>query len=293
MLHPPGSDGPDGRAVRTLLLERARAELEKASAATSPDVRLRFDLGEVYFDLDRYEDSIQVLEPALAMAPHDSASASAWLSLAFAAAHLDRSRLERDAYDAYLKLSLNDRSVLNVLSNRAESEMRMGNLDEAIAGYREVIDRIEQTPFGRATDYEVMVLARWGLAVALDRNGDPIQSEREAFTASEEDPTEGYIGNRENVFFVPDYERDWYYAIGRAQRAKHATDPGQALRFWKVVVDTWSDYLRRAAPTERWIPLAKAHLASAERESEAAAARYARVKLKHETPIRLGSHAVR
>ncbi len=201
-MHPPG---PAERRIRELLLERARAELEMASAATSPDVRLRFDLGEVYQDLRHYEEAVRVLEPALALAPRHSAAARAWLALAYSAAHLDRSREERDAYNAYLAVALDDRSTLSVLSNRAEAEMRLGNLDEAVAGYRDVIERIERAPFGQVEDFVTLVLARWGLAVALDRDGDPADAEHQASIVSQQDPDERIIGASEDdgVFFVP------------------------------------------------------------------------------------------
>jgi len=277
LMHPPG---PTNEAIRTLLRDRARAELEMGSAATSPDVRLRFDLGEVYEELKHYEQSIAVLEPALALSPRENGAAEAWLALAFSAAHLDRSRQERDAYDAYLALVPDGHSTLNVLSNRAESEMRLGELDEAVAGYRDVIDRIEHSAFGQGGDLDILVLARWGLAVALDRSGNPADAEHEALIAAKQDPAERIIGDQESVFFVPDYERDWYYALGRTQHAKQATDPRLAAKYWSLVVRTWADYLQRAAPTDRWVALAKAHLGSAQVEQRRADARLAAAKKK-------------
>jgi len=270
LMHPPG---PTVKALRTILLERARAELEAASAGTSPDVRLRFDLGEVYEDLDRHEEAIANLKPALAMAPHHPAAESAWIALALAAAKLDRSRDELLAYDAYLRESLDGHAGEDILSNRAEAEMRLGDLESAIAGYREVIDRIEHAKTLRGSEYQALVLARWGLAVALDRNGDRAEAEHEASKACEEDPAERIIGDQDSVFFVPAYERDWYYALGRAERAKREPDVRRAVEMWDLVVRTWADYVSRAASTERWLPLAKLHLASAESQLRASQAR--------------------
>jgi len=255
-------------------LQKARTELELASAATSPDVRLRYDLGQVYYALERFDEAIQVLEPALKLAPGGSGCAEAWLALAFAAAKTDRSRLELDAYDAYLAVALREHSILNILSNRAEAEMRLGNLDEAVAGYRDVIERIEHSGLVSMTEYQTLVLARWGLAVALDRNGNPAESEQVAFVASEQDPQEKLIGDQENVFFVPKYERDWYFALGRTQHARRALEPRVALLFWNLVEQTWASYVASAVPSDRWLALARAHLAAAQVERRSAAARY-------------------
>jgi tetratricopeptide (TPR) repeat protein len=252
-------------------LESARAALESASAATSPDARLRFDLGEVYERLGSHEEALAVLGPALAMAPNDGGAAGAWLAYAFAAAKLDRSREEIRGYDAALAASLEDRP--DILSNRAEAEMRLGNLDAAVAGYRDVIYRMEHAAVAHRSDESIRVLARWGLAVALDRDGDPTAAEEVAAIAMEEDPREASSGDHENVFFVPAYERDWYYALGRTEKAKRETDPRRALGAWDLVVRTWADYVKSAAKGDRWLPLARTHLASAEARKLAAAAR--------------------
>jgi len=274
-MYPPG---PDVRKIREALLERARAELEAASAATSPDVRLRFDLGEVYQGLRHYEEAARVLEPALAMAPRHSAALRAWRALADAAAHLERARQELDAYDAYLSLAPDDPWTLEVLGNRAEAEMRLGNLEQAVAGYRDVIERIEHAPFGQVEDFDVLVLARWGLAVALDRSGDSGDAQHEASVVAQQDPDERIIGRteEEGVFFRPEYERDWYLALGRGEHARQATDARDAMVKWSRVVQTWADYVRRASPDDRWVGLARAHLASAEAERDRAEARVVR-----------------
>lgn len=171
---------------------------------------------------------------------------------------------------------MSTRSTLNALSNRAEAEMRLGNLDEAVAGYRDVIERIEHMKFGTPGDYEALVLARWGLAVALDCSGDPAEAEHEAFVAAHQDPEEFYIGRPEpEVFFVPAYERSWYLALGRTQHAKHEPDVRLRLSLWNKVVKTWVDYVSAAGPHNRWVALARAHLASAEAEQREAAKRFA------------------
>jgi hypothetical protein len=167
--------------------------------------------------------------------------------------------------------------------------MRLGHLDEAVAGYREVISRIEHSGLLGSTEYVTLVLARWGLAVALDRIGDPVESEQVAFVASEADPQERFIGNPDEheVFFVPAYERDWYLALGRIQHARHALQADVAFHRWSLVVQTWQDYLGRASKNDRWLALARAHLASAQVELHASEARLKATLPKGKaTPVR-------
>src|SRR5580704_6145268 len=84
-----------------LRLEAARAMLEEADAAHSPDVRLQFDLGVVYSRLatrqqrlDYERRVVDVLVPALALAPDDPGATAALEALVYAYAKLDRPREE-------------------------------------------------------------------------------------------------------------------------------------------------------------------------------------------------------
>jgi tetratricopeptide (TPR) repeat protein len=266
------------KGLSTLFYERARAELEQGGAATSPDLRLRFDLAEALYLLERWGDVLSLLGPALATAPRSISTAEAWYQYALAAAKLDRSREEIYGYDQYLAIAPESLAVPSVLSNRAEAYMREGVLVEAVGGYREVIDIIERDPaYGQET--EALVLAHWGLTVALDRSGSRSESEQEAWKAAQMDPTEGIIGNRDGVFFVPEYERYWYLALGRAARARHETEPEIVFRYTGTVVKAWTDYITeasRASPPDRWLPLARSHLARAERDRKAAYERWRR-----------------
>ena len=61
---------------------RARVLLQQAGAEQSPDVRLRFDLGEIYADLDDNLRAIEVLQPALDLEPDHPAATAAFIALA-------------------------------------------------------------------------------------------------------------------------------------------------------------------------------------------------------------------
>jgi hypothetical protein len=152
--------------------------------------------------------------------------------------------------------------------NLAEAEMRLGNLTEAVSGYREAQQIAAEIP-GSALS---AILASWGLAAALDRAGDPAGSAREAKLAASMDTNERIIEkNMEDVFFEPEYERNWYVALGAQVDARAAADPRASLVHWKRAVHFWSAYLadaERADPKglPQWLPLARAHLEAANRE---------------------------
>jgi tetratricopeptide (TPR) repeat protein len=253
--------------LHELRLQQARSELEAADAGASADVRLRFDLGHVYEELKHSQQAIDVLQPALAMAPDHPAAAEAWIDLGFAYAHLDKSREERDAYDAYLARTPDGPGRATALLDRAEAEMRLGHLDDAVLGYRDTIDVCDTSSVLNDL-FDVGVLARWGLAVALDRAGDATGGAREALLATQLDP-KAEILNGPDTFFVPEYERDWYMGLGRIEHAKQESEPRKAAVLWGVVEKTWADYVTNADPKDRWLSLAKAHLATAQKRRAA------------------------
>jgi len=266
--------------------EAAEVWLEAAHAESSPDVRLRFDLGEVYEGLEHYGRAIQVLRSALAEQPDHPAAAVAWEELAYAYAHLDQSHEEIAAYDAYLARTRSLDAKATVLGNRAEAEMRLGNLEEAIAGYREAIAVSESV--SNVTGLIVSdILARWGLAIALDRSGDETSGIREAAEAARLEqgatgrPPGSLIGDEgpeSLVFFVPDYERFYYLGLGMVERAKQATEARAAAALWAKAASLWSQYIagaetwnaRHKDRSDRWLPMARAHLAKAQKQRAAA-----------------------
>ncbi len=251
--------------------EGARAMLEAAGAATSPDVRLRFDLGEIYQQMNRHEKAVELLRPAIESSPDHPGTTDASLALAYAYARLDRPREERDAYLMFLARSTDERARTTALLNLAEAEMRLGNLSDAVVGYRDAVEAASALPNG-IDGSKTAVLAVWGLAVALDRSGDPAGAAEQAKFATQLDPKEAIIGDTTDVFFVPEYERQWYFGLGAAARARNAKDPRVAVRGWAQAEARWSTYLAEAerATSDRWVALARAHRDRARIEKAAA-----------------------
>ncbi len=256
---------PLGRVERDKRLDEARAILEEAHAADSPDVRLRFDLGTVYEALNRHTAAAAVLEKALAMAPDHPAAEDAWLTLAYAYAHANEPKKERDAYVKYLARSTYGSGRVTATLNLAEAEMRLGHLEEAIAGYRDAIQMATQVPSAGDTG----VLAVWGLAVALDRSGDTSGAMTEAKWATEIDHRRT-IEDTVNVFFVPAYERLWYFGLREMAMARAAKGAPDAVMHWQQAEGIWSAYLEKAEPADPWRARARVHHNAAHAERVAA-----------------------
>ena len=267
---------PRSFLTRQASLERARDLLEGAHAETSPDLRLRFDLGEVYQELDLYDRAIAVLKPALALGPDHAAAADAWLALAYAHAKRGEQAGERDAYRAYLALETNERRRVTAWLNLAEAEMHLGRLAEAVEGYREAMRLAASLPFSPSLQ-ESSTLALWGLAVALDRSGDGAGSREQAELAIRWDPGEQLIGHSPNVFFVPAYERQWYLALAAMAHASVAKEAREAVGHLRIAEGHWTVYVQSASEKDRWLPLARVRLAHAKRARQDAEGR-ARVK---------------
>jgi tetratricopeptide (TPR) repeat protein len=238
-------------------LDRARLMLEQAHAEQSPDAVLRFDLGEVYSLQQHYQRVIDVLEPALQMAPDHPAALDAFVALANAYAQLDRSLEERDVYERYLARTTDDRSRAIAILNMAEADMHLGNLTEAVAGYREAIQLAAALPNIIELEDSTGALAVWGLAVALDRSGDVSGGAVQARLATQLDPGMRIIKSGRNVFFVPAYERKWYLALGYTEEAKLTKSSRDAAAAWAKVEAQWTDYVAQATANDRWLALAR------------------------------------
>jgi tetratricopeptide (TPR) repeat protein len=224
-------------------LHRARTLLEQAGAASSPDVRLRFDLGEVYAALDDNVRAKAILQPAVDAAPDHPAAVEAFITLANAYAKLDQSDEERRVYERFLPKVTDERSRSTAMLNLAEAHMHLGDLEASIAGYRATIDLAAQLPNLIELAYHTGALAVWGLAVALDRANDIPSGAKEAKLALVLDHDMAIIRLNPSVFFSPARERNWYVALGFTEYAKDAEDARAAATWWQRAEGCWREYV--------------------------------------------------
>ncbi len=300
LMHPPVGEGAL-RLDDELRLEAARAMLEEADAAHSPDVRLRFDLGIAYSALgslqrrnDMQEKVVAVLAPALASADslEDPAATGALEALVYAYAKLDRPHDELETWRRYIPRLVDDRVRATAMMNMGEAEMRLGRVDDALGTFREVVrlcGELPNTP-GVGSTY---VLALWDVAVALDRSGDPRGALETAAKAAHVDlggRTGAYlIAKDPDVFFVPDWERLWYLALGAASEAREVDDARDAAVLWAAAERSWGQYVARAAATgahDPWMAIARVRLDNARAQRVGAEQRAA--KLPPRAPTRGG-----
>ncbi|HTR97488.1 MAG TPA: hypothetical protein VMH61_06255 [Candidatus Acidoferrales bacterium] len=287
LLVPPADDDAPIPIIRDeqmeLRLEAARALLEEAHAADSPDVRLRLDLGIVYYQLgyrqgrrDMYELAVRVLAPATeAMAarefgpPDGEGLNTALESLVYSYANLNRPRDELATWHRYIPRLVDDRVRATMLMNMGEAEMRLGRVDDAVATFREV-ERLCGTLPNSPGVIQTYVLDLWDVAVALDRSGDPQGAMENATQAVH---MKGMATLREKgVFFTPDWERLWYLALGAMVEAREDKDLAEAVRYWINAEAQWDEYIAQAGidGKDPWLAIAKLRRERTHRELEAA-----------------------
>ena len=243
---------------RPFAYENARTALEDADVENLGDPLLLFDYGEVLEGLDEHEKAIRVLTRAMQMAPHHPAVDDASLTLAFAYAKQDRSEEELEYYRMYLRSSRNVRGLSTAMLNMAEAEMRLGRLAEAVTGYRESYRLATEAA---SSSQETAALACYGLAVALDRQGDTPAARTEMARALAIDPSMTLILSSPNVFFVPAYERAFYIGLGFELRARDADAPLAARHeHLRRALAAYKEYVAKARPEDRWVYRAREHL---------------------------------
>jgi tetratricopeptide (TPR) repeat protein len=294
------NDEGDDPIAAELRLEAARVLLDEAGidGSEGQDVRLRLDLGTVYERLartqkrsDLHAHAAEILARAVDEAPEGEAVTAALSELVFAYVRLGQPREEVAAWRRYLARIIDDRARIVPLIDMGEAEMRLGRADDALATFREAIRLCEQLS-GAIPVSSTYALALWDVAVALDRSGDPGGALRTSAQALAWNWRETRISGRgagahvvtrtvtgwdilrddEDVFFVPDWERDWYLALGYAAQAQAASDPRAAAAAWRDAERHWGVYVNgsAAAPEhDPWLGIARARLkwARAARES--------------------------
>lgn len=132
--------------------------------------------------------------------------------------------------------------VSTITSNMAELCMGVGDLDRAITLYRQSLE-LHDTPLGG-----------YGLAVALDRDGQGVKARElmKAYADVDEKPLLALL--KPGVFFVPEGEINYYMALGH-----------EALGQYLSAANYYRQFLR-ALPDSRWAERARANLAAVERK---------------------------
>jgi tetratricopeptide (TPR) repeat protein len=245
---------------------KAMELLEQVGAEHSPDVRLRFDFGFVAEHRHEERRALPVLEEALREAPDHPMATRAYFDLGVCLARVERIEDEIAAYGEYLRRETEPLNRAMALSNRAEAHMMLAKQPHLTA--TELLFAVG--------DFRAALLidpgypqAHWGLAVALDRNGDGPGAIAEATLAVTYDPLESMVSGPQ-AFFVPAYEKYWYEALSAMARAHQLDDVPSSILLWETAVSKWATYVALCSSDDRWLPLAKAHLTSTQRQLDQA-----------------------
>ena len=94
------------------------------------------------------------------------------------------------------------------------------------------------------------------------------------------------IHDTSTVFFVPDWEREWYLALGTPRRARAATDPRDAARSGQAAEHHRETYVARAPrppAADPWVAIAKRRLDEARGERVAAGKRAGKLTPQRDT----------
>jgi tetratricopeptide (TPR) repeat protein len=265
---------PLAPVARGLYLRDALGRLEALGAPSSPSPALRLRYGQVTYGLWEVEHRAELLEAAAAAlgfvvrsAVASSVRAEAWNDLAICLARLGRYDEEIGAYGEALRIEPHAEARAVLLANRAEGYMLQGRITAAVAGYRA---SLAATPSYALFHYGVTTW--WGLGVALDRSGDLDGALGQIRIARSYDPSDGRLRSR-SWFYLPDYDRHWYAALGHWLEARTATDPDERLAAFDRAVAAWAAYLGAAPTSDHWVALAGRRHEQCRRERSRALAR--------------------
>jgi tetratricopeptide (TPR) repeat protein len=248
-----------GEPAVTRDMARAAVAMSEISGIRSPeDPRLACVMAQalILADYGRQEDARRLLERALETLPVGPLRLNALRRLGVLLAELAEPRLSRETYTQALELAVFPHHRANLYYNRAEASLELDELELADADYRRAIEL--------ASEPDTLALARYGLAVALERSGDlpAAFTELDAALAITlpvpvypvPDPLE-----LPDVFFVPAYERHYLEALRSMARLRHADSRARYLVEAAIALAAWDAYLAAAPESVRYRKNAEAY----------------------------------
>ena len=222
--------GYQGRAVSMAL--RAVAAYETAIKADPTQGEPHYRAAEVlygHFVSELHKPDVRPAQRAIAhwdefekKSPQDPRMEEMLFRRGFTCTKLGGEEMFRRAvadYEAQLRLldaaTAPPREMANVLSNKAEIHMALGELDQALTHYYQ------------ALEYAHEPLYAYGLAVALDRDGQLARA-REVLASYKFDPHELH---RVGVFFIPEGDIYWYESLGHESLGRYESAANYMRRY--------------------------------------------------------------
>lgn len=256
------SKQPQAPSLAAMMLRDTREALARAVNAGAADFGVRMLYAEVLRDsLDR-DEALKVLKAVLADAPPDPIRADALGEIAILHAHAGRREEEIQAYTQALALEPHGLSRHQLLANRAEAMMALGDVTAAVEGYRAALAPLTTVEmFWRGSS------TLFGLGVALDRAGNPDAAMESIRLARSYDPTDAAL-RKGTWFFSPPHDEHWYWALGAWTCGRAGS--GWALRAecYEKAAAEWELYIEAAPERDPWVSLARVRLATVKRERD-------------------------
>jgi len=233
-------------------------DIDRVHVRAPEDPRLACDMAKILLDagVGREAEAEALLVAALPRLPPGSLKRRAWLDLGIARAERGDSAGARAAETESLELAVGSDERAQALALRAASEDRLGDLRRAESDYRLAVTL--------AADPVTQALARFGLAVTLERLGD-VPAAQGAFDAGllVRLPLAHYTTDEPlelpGLYFFPRYERFYLTALVAMARARHDDDPHARRVDYEAAVEEWDAYLLAAGPAEPWLEHARRH----------------------------------
>jgi len=243
---------------------RARETLRAVHAETSSRGVVRLLLAKTNYLLHRYDEAAVLYESVVSdTTVAVPIRAGAYDELAIAYARLGRVEDEIAAYDSAIAFEPDLETRALYLSNQAEAFMVHGDIRRAVTGYRSAL-----TVLGQVDQHGLAPTTLWSLGVALDRSGDLGAALDTIAVARGIDPNDKRI-HGPSWFFVPDYDEDYYDALGHWLEARRATDTDLAMIAYEHALVSWKSYLVRAPETDLYRRVATRRLEAITAEYEA------------------------
>lgn len=269
---------------RAAMLDAAITRLELARTRAPDDAEVLFHLA---FALSRWEEpvvngaprrrtreAIANFERLRALDPDHRASEVAFELGILCTRERDFGRAVEE-YRRVIAAAFAPAETASAWSNLGEVTMLMGDLALAVESYERAVTIARD---GGASGAVSMVLALYGLAVALDRQGDrttALERAREAYSAG------AGLGvlRSEGVFFEPEYEVHYYEGLGALSAAPSATGP-ERTRLLRDSLRSFQRYLGEGGSSGPFADAAALHVRELgerlQREARGGGARAAR-----------------
>lgn len=221
--------GPDLMTHRRAALENALARFERARMLTPHDPELLFLSAKALSMWERRapgggtqrrsSEAIARFESLRSLDPVYEAYDVAFDLGILYTREQQFARASRE-YRRALDARLTENGSSTVLANLAEVTMMSGDVERAVELYERAI---------RLSSGEEKLLPRWGLSVALDRLGERNAALDQARRAIRDDRRPMAVLGHNDVFFVPEFEVNYYYALGYLALAEERAGEGRAV----------------------------------------------------------------